>query len=116
MHVGEPFCEIHSVTDRMDYTGPPVNFAARVGSAASGGQIFVTPQVINQYAQLSQPIKDDIGDIVIYECGMMKFKGFEKPEKLFAIYPASLAPRHKILLKGSQPPPKPFVINNNNQS
>lgn len=108
MHVGQPFCEIHSVTERMDYTGPMVNFAARVGSAPTGGQIFVTPQVIQKYAQLPQNSKDDIGPIVIYDMGMMKFKGVEKPERLFAVYPESLAARHEILRKE---PAEPFLIN-----
>jgi adenylate cyclase len=107
MHVGEPFCEIHSVTERMDYTGPMVNFAARVGSAPTGGQIFVTPQVIQQYAKLSQPSKDDIGPLVIYDMGMMKFKGVEKPERLFAVYLESLAARHEIL---QEEPAEPFSI------
>lgn len=107
MHVGVPFSEIHSVTERMDYTGPMVNFAARVGSAPTGGQIFVTPQVINQYAKLSQSAKDDIGPLVIYDMGMMKFKGVEKPERLFAVYPESLAARHEILQKE---PSKPFIV------
>lgn len=107
MHVGEPFCEIHSVTERMDYTGPMVNFAARVGSAPTGGQIFVTPQVIQQYAKLSQTSKDDIGPLIIYDMGMMKFKGVEKPERLFAVYLESLADRHEILQKE---PADPFSI------
>ena len=108
MHVGEPFCEIHSVTERMDYTGPSVNFAARVGSAPTGGQIFVTPQVIQQYAKLSHPAKEEIGPLVIYDMGMMKFKGVEKPERLFAIYPESLAARHEILQKEFA---EPYLIN-----
>lgn len=97
LHVGQPFCEIHSVTERMDYTGPMVNFAARVGSAPAGGQVFVTPQVIQQYAQLPLSGKDDIGPVVIFDMGMMRFKGVEKPERLFAIYPAALASRHAII-------------------
>ena len=108
MHVGEPFCEIHSVTDRMDYTGPTVNFAARVGSSPAGGQIFVTPQVIQHYAKLNQSAKDDIGPLIIYDMGMMKFKGVEKPERLFAVYPEIIASRHEILEKGQF---EPFVIN-----
>ena len=108
MHVGEPFCEIHSVTDRMDYTGPTVNFAARVGSAPTGGQIFVTPQVIQQYARLTQSAKDDIGPLLIYDMGMMKFKGVEKPERLFAVYPELIAARHEILQKEHA---EPFIIN-----
>ena len=107
MHVGEPFCEIHSVTERMDYTGPMVNFAARVGSAPTGGQIFVTPQVIQQYAKLPQNSKDDIGPLIIYDMGMMKFKGVEKPERLFSVYLESLAARHEILQKE---PAEPFSI------
>lgn len=108
MHVGEPFCEIHSVTKRMDYNGPSVNFAARVGSAPTGGQIFVTPQVIQKYARLPQAAKDDIGPLVVYDMGMMKFKGVEKPERLFAVYPESIAARHEIL---QQEPAEPFTIN-----
>ena len=107
MHVGQPFCEIHSVTERMDYTGPMVNFAARVGSAPTGGQIFVTPQVIQQFARLPQTAKDDIGPLVIYDMGSMKFKGVEKEERLFAVYPESLAARHEILQKEQA---VPFLI------
>ncbi len=109
LHVGEPFCEIHSVTERMDYTGPMVNFAARVGSAPAGGQVFVTPQVIQQYAHLSQNGKDDIGSVLVYDMGMMRFKGVEKPERLFAVYPEALAGRHAII---QQTVIEPFSLEN----
>ena len=39
---------------------------------------------------------------------MMKFKGVEKPERLFAVYPELIAARHEILQKEHA---EPFIIN-----
>jgi len=99
MHVGLPFYERNPVTERMDYTGPVVNFTARVASAPTGGQLFVTPQVMEKYHVLSQGVKDDIGSLRVFDMGVRTFKGFEKAERLFAVYPEPLPGRHELLLK-----------------
>lgn len=103
MHVGLPFHERNPVTERMDYTGPVVNFTARVGSAPTGGQLFVTPQVMDRYQSLGQSAKDDIGPLRVFDMGLRTFKGFEKAERLFAVYPDTLAGRHEYLQKDKDP-------------
>jgi hypothetical protein len=42
IHEGKPSEKRNPVTGRMDYFGPCVNLAARVGDACHGGQILVT--------------------------------------------------------------------------
>lgn len=45
VHMGEPECRPDPLTGRMDYFGPPVNRAARIGSAGHGGQLVVSERV-----------------------------------------------------------------------
>ncbi|KAI9284096.1 hypothetical protein BC943DRAFT_338368 [Umbelopsis sp. AD052] len=46
IHWGSPVFERNPVTDRMDYFGPVVNKAGRICTAADGGQICVSSDVI----------------------------------------------------------------------
>lgn len=52
IHWGWPVCEADPITRRMDYFGPMVNRAARISSAADGGQIMVSRDVINELTAL----------------------------------------------------------------
>jgi len=42
IHMGFPVCEVDPTTGRMDYFGPVVNRAARICSAADGGEIYIS--------------------------------------------------------------------------
>ena len=46
IHWGRPVCEADPITRRMDYFGPMVNRASRIQSAAEGGQILVSRDVL----------------------------------------------------------------------
>ena len=95
IHAGVPECKPDPKTGRMDYFGPMVNRAARVGAAAHGGQILVSGSVWNQIsARLSQadmPVYNDLGE--------HRLKGLESLERLVSILPEPLAERRF-------PPPK----------
>ncbi|KAJ3160321.1 cysteinyl-tRNA synthetase [Geranomyces michiganensis] len=48
IHFGNPLCEVDPITSRMDYYGPMVNRAARVASAAQGGQILISSDCMKE--------------------------------------------------------------------
>ncbi|MFZ2955680.1 MAG: adenylate/guanylate cyclase domain-containing protein [Candidatus Ozemobacteraceae bacterium] len=89
IHTGVPDCKPDPKTRRMDYFGPMVNRAARVGGAAHGGQILVSGSVWERVAtrlpQLGSPVSSDLGE--------HRLKGLESLERLVMVLPASLAQR-----------------------
>ncbi|PWN41371.1 PP2C-domain-containing protein [Ceraceosorus guamensis] len=48
IHWGFPVCEADPITRRMDYFGPMVNRSSRISSAADGGQIMASKDVITE--------------------------------------------------------------------
>src|SRR5258708_3238543 len=67
MHTGEPFLSLDTV--HPDYFGPAVNKAARVSSAAHGGQILLS----NAPYDLAQP--DLPAEITFQDRGLHRLKG-----------------------------------------
>ncbi|MBI4866048.1 MAG: AAA family ATPase [Candidatus Wallbacteria bacterium] len=92
LHLGTPDCEPDPTTGRMDYFGPMVNRAARVGGSAHGGQILLSGAA---HAALSA----DFGGVKVKSLGTYNLKGLSTPEQLLEVLPESLADR-------SFPPPK----------
>lgn len=112
VHVGEPECRPDPVTGRMDYFGPPVNRAARIGSAGHGGQIVVSERVWKsaslELEALGKPIATELGD--------HRLKDLESAERLFQILPRTLEGRTFPPLRtldarktNLSPHPTPFV-------
>ncbi|OZJ05762.1 hypothetical protein BZG36_01321, partial [Bifiguratus adelaidae] len=115
VHFGTPVYEIDPITQRMDYYGPMVNRGSRISSAADGGQIFVSSDVLVALDQVRglvqsersglQPPNPHIGDqgrqldeldelkYGVMTIGGRKLKGLETPEVLHMIFPARLADR-----------------------
>ena len=89
MHVGEAECVPNPLTGRMDYFGPTVNRAARVASAAHGGQILVTEEVALEI----EPVMLDLGVPRVERVGEFELKGFAEATTLYQVLPASLANR-----------------------
>lgn len=58
IHWGWPVCEADPITRRMDYFGPMVNRASRVSSAAEGGQIFASRDVITELRAIMGTVED----------------------------------------------------------
>lgn len=89
VHVGDPECRIDPVTGRMDYFGPTVNRAARIGAAGHGGQIVLSESVLRRIephvAALGSPEVTDLGEHLL--------KDLERPERIFQILPATVAGR-----------------------
>ncbi|RXW19790.1 hypothetical protein EST38_g6078 [Candolleomyces aberdarensis] len=117
IHSGMPVCEPDPITQRMDYFGSMVNRSARVNSAASGGQIMITADILreinakvteteseSEYSKFQPQVAVDgiraIG-VVAVPVGEVKLKGFEFTEQLSAIYPLGLEARHRLLKDGS---------------
>ncbi|CAG8449863.1 13101_t:CDS:10 [Dentiscutata heterogama] len=122
IHCGSPDFETDIVTKRMDYFGPVVNRAARICSAADGGQICVSSEVESQigiYRYVGGQDSDRKGSIggdeevqessndmldknvialkkmgfVIKPLGEKKLKGLENAEILSLVYPVKLKGR-----------------------
>lgn len=121
VHWGWPVCEVDPVNTRMDYFGPMVNRAARISSAADGGQIMASHDVIAELERL-MGMYEDVGDapartggerhtlrdnipadivflrrlgIGIIAVGERRLKGIETPEHLSLVYPKMLSERYR---------------------
>jgi len=108
IHYGEPFWEMDPTTNRMDYFGPMVNRASRICSAAQGGQIFISSDVVQEVTErkggdpsqigtndtLDEKIADSM-NVKVYNMGEKKLKGLENLEILHAIYPKQYQLRHE---------------------
>lgn len=115
IHWGSPVCEPDPITGRMDYFGPMVNRASRIESAARGGQIFVSKDVVQELeatmgaldaTNQARSEDEEVGysgsrDVIllrrmgfgIKEIGFRRLKGLESPELLFSVYPSAIAGR-----------------------
>ena len=71
LHVGE------TVHERDDHFGHAVNYAARVASAADGGEIVVSSPVYELLAQT--------GEFVFESAREVELKGVEGPQKVYAL-------------------------------
>jgi predicted ATPase/class 3 adenylate cyclase/tRNA A-37 threonylcarbamoyl transferase component Bud32 len=80
MHVGEPDCRRDPVTGRMDYFGPVVNRAARIESAAHGGQILVGSAVALAIGDGLPPLS-----AATASRGEHRLKGLDETEELFEV-------------------------------
>ena len=76
-HIGEPSCQADPVTGRMDYFGPMVNRAARIGNAGHGGQIVFSQAVVEGIDEQEQGLRTPLGS--------HQLKGLRNPEPLVQI-------------------------------
>ena len=79
-HLGQPICQADPTTGRMDYFGPTVNRAARVGSAGHGGQIILSRAFWQSIRDSGEPL-----EALAIEHGIHGLKGLDGPEQLFEI-------------------------------
>eukprot|EP00668_Euglena_longa_P010228 GGOE01012406.1.p1 GENE.GGOE01012406.1~~GGOE01012406.1.p1 ORF type:complete len:1001 (+),score=330.95 GGOE01012406.1:213-3005(+) len=86
IHTGEPDCILDTVTKGYDYYGPAVNVAARVESAARGGQVLVSESVFE--SMVFDPQKVDV-----HRIGPTPLKGVAQPVVLYQVLPQSLVER-----------------------
>ncbi|ORX53399.1 L domain-like protein [Piromyces finnis] len=107
IHYGTPLCEMDPTTGRMDYFGPMVNRASRICSAAQGGQIFISSEVVREITKrkggdpslirMNNTLDEKIADsmnIKTWIIGEKKLKGLETPEVLHCMYPKQYYLRH----------------------
>ncbi len=87
-HTGEPICEADPTSGRMDYFGPMVNRAARIGSAGHGGQILLSDRCCEESAGAARE-----SGAVLTELGQFRFKGLSRSERVHQVLPASQADR-----------------------
>ena len=95
VHTGRPECRRDPTTGRMDYFGPMVNRAARIGSAAHGGQVLVGAAT---WDRLALP-----GGAEVTDLGEHRLKGLSQAEHLRSVVPQELARR-------SFPPPRTLTV------
>ncbi len=86
VHTGEPICEVDPTTGRMDYFGPFVNRAARVGSAGNGGQTLISKRTREEASR-----RIEHHGAIVTDMGEHRLKGLSRPEHLFQLLPASQA-------------------------
>ncbi|MGD9146545.1 MAG: adenylate/guanylate cyclase domain-containing protein, partial [Anaerolineae bacterium] len=91
LHAGEAEFHRSAGTADGDYFGPPVNATARVMSAAWGGQILLTPEVI----QVS-PLPDRA---TLLDLGQHLLKNIRAPQQLYQLL-------HPQLTRHEFPPPR----------
>lgn len=100
---GEPICSEDPITGRTDYFGPVVNRAARVQSAANGGQIIMSGST---WAEI-EPVIDTLEENGVplgIRLGEFRLKGLDSKEPLIELKPSGLkmrqfpAPFSKVFL------------------
>ena len=85
-HLGVPTCEPDPLTGRMDYFGPMVNRAARVGASAHGDQIVVTRDLLDAAGP--------VPGARVSPLGRHRLRGLRAPARLAQIDPEGApAPR-----------------------
>lgn len=95
VHLGEPVPKQDPLTGRMDYFGPAMNRAARIGAAGHGGQILVSDRA---WKAIESSL-ETLGKPVVADLGEHRLKDLESAERLRQLVPAALAGR-------TFPPPK----------
>jgi len=89
---GEPICSEDPITGRTDYFGPVVNRAARVQSAANGGQIIMSGST---WAEVKDHVAslEEKGPPEVIQLGEFRLKGLDNKELLIEIKPNALRMR-----------------------
>jgi WD40 repeat protein/class 3 adenylate cyclase/energy-coupling factor transporter ATP-binding protein EcfA2 len=77
LHAGEAEFQASAGTPAGDYFGPPVNATARVMSAAWGGQVLLTPEVIQ-----ASPLP---ADATLRDLGEHLLKNVSAPQQLYQL-------------------------------
>eukprot|EP01104_Vermistella_antarctica_P016848 TRINITY_DN5846_c0_g1_i1.p1 TRINITY_DN5846_c0_g1~~TRINITY_DN5846_c0_g1_i1.p1 ORF type:complete len:1137 (+),score=298.65 TRINITY_DN5846_c0_g1_i1:198-3413(+) len=90
VHTGTPSCEPDPITGRMDYFGPMVNRAARVGGMGFGGQIILSGST---YAEVKERSSELLVPADLTELGQFRMKGLDSDELLVQIQAKSLSAR-----------------------
>ncbi len=86
VHLGEPICRPHPESGQMDYFGPCINRAARIGDAPHGGQLVVS-------AGAWELVRNHLPETEFLDLGLHHLKGLEEPEHLYEIRHRSLHTR-----------------------
>jgi class 3 adenylate cyclase len=87
IHTGEPEPRAMG-PDQVDYYGPAVNRAARVGGAGHGGQIVVSAET---WDRIEDHLRED--EVVVRDLGTFGLKGLDGWQELVQILPPELAER-----------------------
>jgi predicted ATPase/class 3 adenylate cyclase len=86
IHTGLPQLQVNPLSGRMDYFGPMVNRAARISSAAHGGQVVLSQSSL-------EPLGTEIEGLQLKDLGIHSLKGLLEPENIHQSLPESLASR-----------------------
>jgi len=87
VHTGRPWVRRDPTTRRMDYGGPMCNRAARVSSAAHGGQVLVSEPA---WAAAKAHLGDDVH---VTDLGHHALRGLDRSEHIRQALPRALAER-----------------------
>eukprot|EP01062_Namystynia_karyoxenos_P002849 TRINITY_DN109_c0_g1_i1.p1 TRINITY_DN109_c0_g1~~TRINITY_DN109_c0_g1_i1.p1 ORF type:complete len:1426 (+),score=348.71 TRINITY_DN109_c0_g1_i1:110-4279(+) len=101
VHLGSPENMRDPVTKRMDYFGPMVNLAARVGGAAQGGELVCSAPVHEVLLQSGSQFEEL--DVNLVPLGEHTFKGVSAPMEVYRVVPRPL--QHREFQSKAQAPP-----------
>ncbi|PRP84845.1 hypothetical protein PROFUN_07499 [Planoprotostelium fungivorum] len=88
VHMGKPECRLDAVSGRVDYFGNMINRAAKIQSAATGGQVFMSGKVW-------EAVRREINDVYFEHLGEHTLPGLRSSEQIIQILPKSLSERIK---------------------
>eukprot|EP01062_Namystynia_karyoxenos_P002850 TRINITY_DN109_c0_g1_i2.p1 TRINITY_DN109_c0_g1~~TRINITY_DN109_c0_g1_i2.p1 ORF type:complete len:2038 (+),score=469.19 TRINITY_DN109_c0_g1_i2:115-6228(+) len=92
VHTGPMRAEVDEVSERMDYYGPEVNKAARIGGLGTGGEIVASEEALEEARKVC-PDLEKLGRPIIVHLGQKRLKGISKPATAYRIVPTMLANR-----------------------
>ena len=98
IHCGEVDHVVDETTKRIDYYGPTVNFAARVGGLGIGGEIVCSSEVLEAIPKMTTA-----GNPIVQYLGPRQLKGISQEAYIYRIIPTDLTGREYPAL----PPPAP---------
>lgn len=101
VHVGEP--EARAVGDKVDYFGPMVNRAARIGGAGHGGQTLLS-------GEAWEAVRRALADALVAEpLGCFQLRGLEGVQELVQVLPPKLAGRTFPAIRANPATPAPLA-------
>eukprot|EP00756_Hemistasia_phaeocysticola_P045547 Hpha_TRINITY_DN19295_c0_g1::TRINITY_DN19295_c0_g1_i1::g.194366::m.194366 len=103
IHTGKVDSETDTTMGRIDYYGPEVNKAARIGGIGTGGEVVISEQGLEAARKQSEDL-GAVGRPIIQHLGQRKLKGITKECHVYRVLPTSLSGRNYEPKDAAAPP------------